>query len=326
MTLSDRRPRRIRRGSRAGAKPLLQKCEGNPEAFMQVELGMSDASVVSNRNLGDRDALQGALREQVRLQVEPGGGQAKGLEPIGSEAPHPAADVGDRGREQERSEPAQEMVPGSIRQGHRTVVDLTTEARSEDDGTSAGGLTGAAGIENGLIGGPAGARAPMAPPDNGHSSAGCPILLSPSNNYRFLTADPTRIDLKTVRTESRETLTSIAASLPHSGNAASGSARSHSERCSRPSISCGIHPTVCYLISGTRFADTIRHAIRRWREQKRRFCSFNFAVRVRSDDGKQRDASASSCAARCRRHRPGQGYLFEGIHQWVHRREGEGTG
>ena len=28
------------------------------------------------------------------------------------------------------------MVPGSIRQGHRTVVDLTTEARSEDDGTS----------------------------------------------------------------------------------------------------------------------------------------------------------------------------------------------
>src|SRR5207247_8676704 len=103
---------------------------------MQVELGMSDTSVVSNRNLGDRDALQGAFREQVRLQVEPGGGQAKGFEPIGSEAPHPAADVGDRGREQERSEPAQDMVPGSIRQGHRTVVDLTPEARSEDDGTS----------------------------------------------------------------------------------------------------------------------------------------------------------------------------------------------
>src|SRR5437667_12749252 len=72
-------------------------------------------------------------------------------------------------------------------------------------GISAGGLTGAAGIENGLIGGTAGDRAPMAHPAHGHSSAGCPILLSPSNNYRFLTADPTRIDLKTVRTESRET-------------------------------------------------------------------------------------------------------------------------
>src|SRR5439155_560173 len=39
-------------------------------------------------------------------------------------------------------------------------------------GISAGGLSGGAGIENGLIAGPAGARASMAPPDNGHSPAG----------------------------------------------------------------------------------------------------------------------------------------------------------
>jgi len=39
-------------------------------------------------------------------------------------------------------------------------------------------------------------------------------------------------------------------------------------------ISSGIHRPVDYLISGTRFAEEIRDAIGRWREQKRRFWSF----------------------------------------------------
>src|SRR3989475_7972273 len=125
--------RPFRRGGGTGPDPLLQLCEGDSDALVQMELGFADAAVVSDRNLRDRDALQRALGEQVRLEFESGRGQAERLEPIGNESPHAAADVGDRCGEQEGRQPTQHPVADAIRHRHGTVVDGASEAGSEDD-------------------------------------------------------------------------------------------------------------------------------------------------------------------------------------------------
>jgi len=49
-------------------------------------------------------------------------------------------------------------------------------------------------------------------------------------------------------------------------------------------ISPGIQLPVCYLISGTRFAEDIRDGLGRWREQKRRFCSFKSSLKSSTSD------------------------------------------
>src|SRR5256712_8349841 len=86
-------------------------------------------------------------------------------------------------------------------------------------------------------------------------------------------------DARTAREVPRETSTSHVCSRRRPGNAASRSAQHRSEPCCyRPLISSSIQLPVCYLISGTGFAEEIRDAIGRWREQKRLFCSFSLSV------------------------------------------------
>src|SRR2546425_10187760 len=86
-------------------------------------------------------------------------------------------------------------------------------------------------------------------------------------------------DARTAREVPRETLTSHVCSRRRPGNAASRSARPHSQPCcSRSLISAGIQLPVCYLISGTRFAEEPRDAIARWRETKRRFCTLQLPM------------------------------------------------
>src|SRR6267378_3075338 len=76
-------------------EPFPEQGEGDPEAFPHPELRFADAPVVGNRDLGDRDPLPRTPREDVRLDVKPVGCQAEGLQLLGVERPHSAADVRD---------------------------------------------------------------------------------------------------------------------------------------------------------------------------------------------------------------------------------------
>jgi len=65
-------------------------------------------------------------------------------------------------------------------------------------------------------------------------------------------------------------------------------------------ISSGIQLPVCYLISGTRFAEEIRDAVGRWREQKRRFCSFSLSVSDEKKWNADREIASVDVAATSR--------------------------
>src|SRR5207247_1097237 len=107
--------------------------ECDPDSLSQVELRLAEALMVLDRHLDDRDFPQRALREDVRLEVEPVRGQAEGLEPLRDEGPHPAAEVGDGRGVQEGREPAEQAVPEVVRGRHGPLIDLAEEPGSEDD-------------------------------------------------------------------------------------------------------------------------------------------------------------------------------------------------
>src|SRR6267378_2610792 len=119
-------------------EPFSEQGEGDPEAFPHAELRFADAPVVGNRDLRDRDSLPRTPCEDVRFDVEPVRRQAEGLELLGVEGPHSAADVGDGGLEEERCDCAEDTVSQVVRAGHGAFLNRTENPRSDDDGLALG--------------------------------------------------------------------------------------------------------------------------------------------------------------------------------------------
>src|SRR2546428_9486665 len=126
------------------------------------------------------------------------------------------------------------------------------------------------------------------------------------------------VDPGTARREPGETLTSNATSSRHLVSAAAPVARPRPEPSRpRPLISSGIQQRVCYLISGTRFAEDIGEATERWRRQKRHYRSLE-CRRIAETLQAREQGSARPCPSLHLGAAPGMhGYLFERIDQWV---------
>src|SRR2546427_343450 len=191
-------------------------------------------------------------------------------------------------------------------------------------GTSGAGSGGSGESENGPMEGARGARAPTDPPDNGHSSAGCPIRRFPSTNFLIPYDRPGEHRPRDRAPESERDL-DVACELASASWEAGPSIRSAPPRTLLFTALDLCRHSVAGMLSD--FWHTFcRGASRRDRTMagdKTPFLHVAIAdVRGKRANGGTRDRTADVAPLLS----VTQGYLFEGADQWVRPPwEGEGS-